>query len=218
MAFGKKIANGIYNSFSFIETVFENTADFTSCDFWYYMNFSKARFEKNADFRETFFENSLNFDSAKFETFAKFSGKYSNYKSWNKNGFEFSNVEIEKPERIFFQTVQLKPDKFVNTDIRKFDFTDIDWEPKNFWLDWARFKDFRWWRKEARARKSGYISVEKVYRRFANYAEENNDYKSASKFRYTAFDIQRITPWYGRLPITLLWWYKWTSRYGENWL
>lgn len=216
--FGKPFENEIGDSFSFGATTFEGYASFQEAEFLTLTNFTGAVFKQNADFKEILFSESLSFDGAKFETFAKFSAKHSNHKSWNKDGFEFSNVEIEKPERIFFQTVQLKPDKFTNTDIRKFDFTDIEWKPKNFWSDWARFKDIAWWKDEVRTRKTSYISLEKIYRRFASFAEENNDYRSASKFRYTAFDIQRITPWYGRLPITLLWWYKWTSGYGEQWL
>ena len=216
--FGKKQSNELSSSFWFDEVTFEEAADFRFSDFWDNANFSKARFIKSADFRYTFFRNSLIFDDAKFETFARFSGKESDHASWNKDGFRFSNVEIEKPERIFFQTVQLKPDNFRNTDIRKFDFTDIKWKVKNFAFDWAGSKDLYGWETESKHRKSNYINLEKTYRRFASYAEENNDYQSASKFRYTAFDIQRITPWYGRLPVTLLWWYKWTSRYGESWL
>lgn len=214
--FGKQPKNETYDSFTFSEATFKHIANFKGAEFWFHTNFSKAEFEKAVDFTETTIKQSLNFNEARFMTFARFSAKNKNYTYWNKDGLDFSNAEIEKPERIFFQSVPLKPQKFINTDIRKFDFTDIDWNVKNFWFDWSRFKDFKWWSKEARERKSGYISLEKVYRRFASYAEDNNDYRSASKFRFTAFDIQRITPWYGRLPITLLWWYKWTSRYGES--
>ncbi len=73
------------------------------------------------------------------------------------------------------------------------------------------------WKEEAKKRESGYERLEVAYRRLAANAEESANYRHASRFRYTAFDIQRINRWYGRLPITLLWWYKWTSRYGENW-
>jgi hypothetical protein len=56
-------------------------------------------------------------------------------------------------------------------------------------LDWSRFKDFIWQDEEARRRKSGYKRLEKVYRRFASYSEDNNDYVGASDFRFTASDI-----------------------------
>jgi hypothetical protein len=206
------------SSVYFIKTSFEKKVSFQNTFFGFTTHFSNAQFKGSADFRETEVKNSILFNDATFESFARFSSKNNNHNAWNYDGLNFSSADIEKPERIFFQAISLKPDSFVNTDIRKFDFTDIKWKVKNFWLDWARFKDIAWWRDEVRARRTSYVNLEKIYRRFASFAEENNDYESASKFRFTAFDIQRITPWYGRLPVTLLWWYKWTSRYGENWL
>ncbi len=111
----------------------------------------------------------------------------------------------------------MKPDSFKDTDPRKFDFTDIEWKPKNFAWDWSRFKDILSRNEEARRRRSSYKRLEKIYRRFASFAEENNDYVGASVFRYTAFDIQRLTKWHGRLPLNLSWWYKLSSNYGEGW-
>jgi len=218
VVFGNDSLKENCDSFFFTKTVFGKQVNFQNAIFLLQTNFSKARFKNFADFRETLVKTSINFEDATFESYARFSSKDNDHKSWNQEGLNFSSIEVEKPERIFFQTVQLRPDSFKNTDIRKFDFTDIKWKVKNFAWDWSRFKDINWKRKETKARRTGYVSLEKIYRRFASFAEENNDYQSASTFRYTAFDIQRITPWYGRLPITLLWWYKWTSRYGENWV
>ncbi len=205
-------------SFFFTKTTFEKKVSFQNSSFLFFMHFSNARFKGSADFRESEVKNSILFNDATFESFARFSSRNNHHQLWNYDGLNFSSVEVEKPERIFFQSISLKPDSFVNTDIRKFDFSDIKWETKNFAWDWSRFKDVEWWKNEAKARETSYVSLEKKYRQFATYAEENNDYQNASKFRYTAFDIQRITSWFGRLPVTLLWWYKWTSRYGENWL
>jgi hypothetical protein len=216
--FGENSKNKLGNSLFFNKAEFDKIANFRNAEFNYYIHFTKTIFDGTADFRDTLIKDALNFEEAKFNSYARFSGKENEYKSWSENGFNFSSVEIEKPERIFFQTVQLKPDFFTNTDIRKFDFTDIKWNKKNFAFDWSRFKDFKFWKKEAKERKTSYKTLEKIYHRFATYAEENKEYNAASDFRYTAFDIQRITPWYGRLPITLHWWYKWTSRFGESWL
>jgi hypothetical protein len=202
----------------FTKTTFEKKVSFQNSSFLFFAHFSNAKFKSSADFRETEVKNSILFNDATFESYVRFSSRNINHQLWNHDGLNFSSVEVEKPERIFFQSISLKPDSFVDTDIRKFDFTDIQWETKDFAWDWARFKDIDSQKEEVRIRKTNYVSLEKKYRQFATYAEENNDYKSASNFRYTAFDIQRITPWYGRLPVTLLWWYKWTSRYGENWI
>lgn len=212
-----KFAGATFSSALFLETAFEKLADFRGADFILASNFSKAIFKKTADFRDTRIKSQLTFEGASFEDFAKFSGKDNKHNSWPKDNLNFSSVDIEKPEKISFQIVELKPDSFINTDVRRFDFTDIKWRIKNFAFDWSRFNNILFWKEEAKRRESGYEHLEVVYRRLAINAEERAHYRQASKFRFTAFDIQRINRWHGRLPITLLWWYKWTSRYGENW-
>ena len=205
------------DSFSFSTVTFEKLANFHGAAFLISADFSKAIFKKTADFRDTRITTGLSFEGASFEGFAKFSGKNNNHSSWSKDGLNFTSVDIEKSEKISFQGVKLKPDSFINTDVRKFDFTDVQWKKKRFALDWSRFKYIRFWKDEAKRGESGYERLGTVYRRLAANAAENARYAEASDFRFTAFDIQRIKRWYGRLPITLLWWYKWTSRYGENW-
>ena len=170
------------NSFFFTKTIFEKKVSFQKSEFLFFMHFSNALFKGSADFRETEVKNSILFNDSTFESFARFSSKNNDHRLWNYDGLNFSSVEIEKPERIFFQSMPLKPESFSYTDLRKFDFTDIKWKVKNFWFDWARFKDFAWWRDEVKARRTSYVSLEKIYRRFASFAEENNDYQSASKF------------------------------------
>ena len=44
------------------------------------------------------------------------------------NSLDFAHVRAEKPERITFNKVRLRPGWFVNIDSRKFVFTDIVWE------------------------------------------------------------------------------------------
>lgn len=205
------------DSFSFGAVTFEKFANFHGTEFLISTDFSKAVFKKTADFRDTVIKTWLSFEGASFEGFGKFSGKGNKHSSWSKNGLNFTSVDIEKSEKISFQGVKLKPDSFINTDVRKFDFTDVQWKKKSFAFDWSRFKYIRFWKDEAKKGESGYERLGTVYRRLATNAAENARYGEASDFRFTAFDIQRIKRWYGRLPITLLWWYKWTSRYGENW-
>ncbi len=206
-----------YDSFFFTEATFEKFASFRFADFVAQVGFNKAIFKKTADFRNTRVKTSLSFAGTSFEGFAKFSGKDNKHNSWPSGGLNFTSVDVEKAEKISFQTLNLKPDSFIRTDVRKFEFVDIKWKIKRFAFDWSRSKDILFWRERARRRESDYEHLEVVYRRLAANAEDNARYRYASKFRFTAFDIQRINRWYGRLPITLLWWYKWTSRYGESW-
>lgn len=217
-AFGDPQRRDDFSSFMFSDAAFEKLANFRGADFTLSTHFSNAVFKKTADFRDTRIKSFLGFEGASLEGFAKFSGKENRHSSWPKGSLHFNSVDIEKSEKISFQTVELKPDSFTNTDVRKFDFTDIRWKTKSFAFDWSRVKGILFWKEEAKKGRSGYERLEVVYRRLAANAEENARYREASKFRYTAFDIQRITPWYGRLPVTLLWWYKWTSKYGENWI
>lgn len=205
-----------HDSFSFGAATFEKLANFHGAEFLISTDFSKVIFRKTADFRDTLIKTWLSFEGASFEGFGKFSGKDNKHSSWSKNGLNFTSVDIEKSEKISFQGVKLKPDSFISTDVRKFDFTDVQWKKKSFAFDWSRFKYIRFWKDEAKKGESGYERLGTVYRRLAANAAENARYGEASDFRFTAFDIQRIKRWYGRLPITLLWWYKWTSRYGEN--
>lgn len=206
-----------FDSFLFNETIFEKLANFQNVIFILQTDFSRAVFKRTADFRNTYIRTRLSFSGASFEGFAKFSGKGNNHNSWPKGSLDFTSVEIEKAEKISFQVVGLSPDSFISTDVRKFDFTDVKWKLKSFAFDWSRFKDTLFHKFAAQRRQSDYERLEVAYRRLAANAEDNAHYRHASKFRYTAFEIQRINRWYGRLPITLLWWYKWTSRYGENW-
>lgn len=206
-----------FDSFFFSETTFEKLAKFQDVNFILQTDFSGAAFKRTADFRNTQVKTRLSFSGATFEGFAKFSSRDNKHNLWPKGTLDFTSVEIEKAEKISFQAVELKPDSFINTDVRKFDFTDVKWKLKSFAFDWSRFKDILFWKDAAKRRESDYERLQVVYRRLAANAEDNAHYRHASRFRYTAFDIQRINRWYGRLPITLLWWYKWTSRYGENW-
>lgn len=217
VTFGNKNETS-FDSVFFSEAQFFKSANFFKSEFYLQTHFTKTSFKENVNFRETLVRSTINFEEANFENIAKFSAKDASYTSWEKDCLNFKAVETNKPERISFQTIQLKPDSFENTDPRKFDFTDIEWKIKSFVWDWSRFKDFIFNNEEARRRKSNYTALEKVYKRFASYAEDNRDFVGASKFRYTAFDIQRVKNWYGRTPFSLHWWYKLSSRYGENWL
>ena len=39
----------------------------------------------------------------------------------------FERCRIDKPELLTFNTVPLRPGWFINTDVRKVDFTDVIW-------------------------------------------------------------------------------------------
>lgn len=200
----------------FSETIFEKNVDFYESTI-ITASFNKSIFKKVADFRESNVTAAINFEGSSFEGFAKFSGKDNKHNSWSSDALNFKSVDVEKPEKISFRSLKLKPDFFINTDTRKFEFTNIKWERKFFGGDWSRFKDFKFWKEEAKQRKSQYELLSIAYRRLATNAEENNRYQEASKFRFTSNEVDRIgSHWYGRIT-PLSWLYKWSSRFGENW-
>lgn len=206
-----------FTSAYFNEAIFEKNANFRGSEFST-ISFHQAAFRRVADFRDTIVKSSLGFQDATFEGFAKFSGKERNHNSWKMDALDFSFVDTEKSEQIRFHTLNLKPQSFLNTDVRKFEFTDIKWKMKYFGFDFSRLKDFLFWTEKAKRRKSEYELLSIVYRRLAANAEENNRYLEASKFRFRASELDRIgSHWYGRLTF-LSWLYKWSSRFGENYL
>lgn len=206
------------DNFSFFECIFEKTATFHKAHFNSSIGFNGSFFRGFVDFRETIKLAGLSFKEVSFESWAKFSGHNGLQESWSTLSTDFSSLIVDKPERMSFQSLRLRPDSFKNTDVRKFDFADVEWVRKRFAFDWSRSKDIhRFWTAEALRRRSDYELLEVIYRRLAVNEEDNGRYARASDFRFTAFEIQRIKNPLGRLPFNLLWWYKWTSRYGENW-
>ena len=217
VSFGDKTSLEYPASITFQKSTFEKLANFRESEFFLHGHFGQVTFKKTVDFRDTYVPASIGFYEASFESFARFSGRNKKRDSWAKKGLNFNSVYIEAPEKISFQSLALDPESFINTDVRRFDFTDIDWRIKNFAFDWSRSKHVLFWKERAKEARSNYELVEVAYRRVAANAEDSNQYRYASKLRYAAFEIQRLNRWYGRLPFTLLWWYKWTSRYGESW-
>ncbi|MCI0336114.1 MAG: hypothetical protein L0226_00920 [Acidobacteria bacterium] len=55
-----------------------------------------------------------------------------------------------------------------------------------------------------------------TYRQLAVNAEENHRYREASRFRYNAFEVQRVEKLNGLVPWRLDWWYWLASGYGES--
>ncbi len=126
------------------------------------------------------------------------------------------NIQLEKPERMSFYRVSLRPAWFINADARKMIFTDVTWQNcvsdlrnKNIESEVRDFGD-----QESEPRRLLEIAVSQL----AVNAEENNRYDEASRFRYMAAEIRRIEDCKTHnISRILSWLYKWTSGYGESW-
>lgn len=202
---------------SFRGSTFHSSAVFRSAHFNLCVGFEDATFKGVADFRDTTARLHLSFDNGSFETYAKFSGATKDREAWRGQTLSFQGVNLQQPGKVSFTSLSLDPAAFVNTPLKDLHFVNIKWSRKNFAWDWSRVKDFRFWRSEAKQRRTEYQFLSTAYRGVAKNAEENDKYHEASQFRYTASEIERIGPrWYGRFT-PLSWAYKWSSRYGEVW-
>ena len=101
----------------------------------------------------------------------------------------FTNTVIEKPDRIYFHTVRLRPCWFVNVDSRKFNLTDIDWLDDSGKLVTVKSE------LESVSRRR-YKHPEEllaiVFRQLAANAEDNSHLEEASFFRRLAMETEWV--------------------------
>jgi hypothetical protein len=117
---------------------FTQKADFFSARFDDVAYFSSAKFDKLAQFRLATFRCDALFGSATFTGKTDFSGAtFSDSVVFSaehgKGGFgdsafcDFQHARFERPERVSFHTVALRPHWFLNVDPRKFEFVAARW-------------------------------------------------------------------------------------------
>ena len=200
----------------FDSATFSANADFRLATFSDFAYFSKATFSNDANFflakftetSQIFFEQTnicqtmiLNYTV--FAGYVAFEG-YRNEKVFPEDDtrkaiLDLQNARLEKPERISFHRVRLRPSWFVNTDSRKMVFTDISWDK----LDAERgnsniFDEIKSLREREISEPRRLLEI--ACRELAVNAEENNRYEEASKFRYMAMETKRLEyKWQGRL-------------------
>lgn len=218
----QKAKFGTSVSFAFAE--FGADVNFRTANFKSDANFYGATFIGNADFRHAIFGANVYFNRTAFSAGADFSNVtltsyfyfYGDAKRQvfsDKSSLNLSYARIEKPKRVSFQEVMLRPHWFVDTDSRDFEFVNVKWRG----LDEGRRGFFK-----REIESLGYdVALSHrllgiACRRLAINAEENNRYREASWFRYTAMDAQRKRHRRGFGFWTLDWWYWVVSGYGER--
>ena len=179
----------LYENAYFGSARFCNRAYFVNTEFTYDADFRSVIFEEESEtfFLWTYFQGVVNFRFATFKGYVSFTGEdestvfLGDYAQLN-----MQNARLEKPERISFQNVVLRPSWFINTDPRKFLFTNVHWKNlKNFAVD-AEIKDLEEARKILNAKHLLTIAC----RHLATNYEENNRFEEASKFRQMAFETE----------------------------
>jgi uncharacterized protein YjbI with pentapeptide repeats len=208
-----------FNSHAYFgNATFNAWADFSYATFRAGAGFRFATFKAEADFIFTAFNARTSFYSVTIGAGLRFSyATFSDYVMFggdgNKEGFndksslDFQFARIEKPDRVSFHTLTLRPHWFVNVDSRKFDFTNVKW-----WSSIAQELDSL----EANGVSPSHKLLGVACRHLALNAEENHRYDQASKFRYRSMDARRRQQHLGLAPWRLSWWYWLASGYGER--
>lgn len=117
---------------------FSKKADFRSARFDDIAYFSWAKFDTQAHFRlATFWSDALfgsatftgetDFWSATFKDGVVFSAEHGKGGFSERASCDFQHARFERPERVSFHTLTLRPHWFLNVDPRKFEFVAVRW-------------------------------------------------------------------------------------------
>ena len=191
---------------SFYESTFGGDADFELCYFSGSSTFTFGTFAGKADFRDARFETTAEFMHASFAGYVRFEGGKKRPGFGEGALLTFEDAAFEKPERVLFHTLALRPHWFIRCDARKFGFTNVEWSG-----------GLRQELKRVRGRDdAGHRLLAVAYWNLGANAEENNRYAEASTFRYNAMDAALAEHrWLSRWA-RLEWWYRVSSGYGER--
>ena len=244
-----KYTNFRWTTFSgnanFSSATFSGNADFWSAKFeeTSQVFFNQTSFQGDTDFRQAIVKGYLYFEAGNSEFFdgewldeektkpKKIERKTSVFE----NRLDFAHIRGEKPERITFNKVRLRPSWFVNVDSRKFVFTDIDW--KNHKARKSELKEELVALTERKFQEPHNFQLLTIaFRNLAANAEEFNRFEEASNFRKSASECERLErlyhqkTWWNELKQQFHWkllkqapvdfvhfLYRYLSGYGEKW-
>jgi hypothetical protein len=198
---------------NFEVVAFGGEADFTAVKFCAPAAFDlrKAASLGEADF-DALKSRAANFGYTRISDYATFSSEH--FPAFDAAAFlDFRFANVEKPERVSFRTLMLRPHWFVNVDARKFDLSNVDWN----WRGISLKQELEELRLKRVATPHRVLSI--ACRNLALNAEENHRYEDASRFRYMAMEVRRLEGWQGWRNFTswvLNWWYWLASGYGER--
>lgn len=104
---------------------------------------------------------------------------------------DFTQIRVDKPDRITFNKVRLRPSWFVNTDSRKFVFTDVEWE--NYKSAKSELKnELAYLTRKKHKKPHNYQILIVSLRNLASNAEEFNRFEDGSNFRKSASECERL--------------------------
>lgn len=191
----------------FSEATFSANALFYRATFNADALFYHATFNANVLFYRATFRASSDFNNATFKNYVRFARGKGERSFGEAHQLDFQFTHIEKPDRVSFHTLDLKPHWFINCDCRKFEFVDCEWNHNL--------------KQELESATKAEINTPHrllaiTFRQLADNAEANHRYHEASNFRYNAFEARRVEKFSGLVPWRLDWWYWLASGYGER--
>jgi len=200
----------------FINASFKQKADFSYSEFCAEANF-ETTFDHDVDFlyvffrgeayfRYAFFNGPANFRSASFKDYLRFGGEELSKEA----EFDFQYARIEKPERIAFHSLALRPYWFVNVDTRRFDFVNVDWQWKTLSIE-SEVKKL-----EDKKVTAVHRLLAIAFRDLALNAEEDQRFEEASRFRYLSSQLWRKNEPHDLLTSIIGWLYWAASGYGAR--
>lgn len=135
---------------------------------------------------------------------------------------DFREVQIDPEVKLFFRRVDLRRVRFLDTDLRRFDFTDVQWpkgEADQWWYVLGA-KPTNMVYDHVAARNSdgtdgSWKKIERLYRELKQNLEERRNYPAAGDFHVGEKKMmRRTTGSEGRR--FMLWVYEKVSLYGER--
>jgi uncharacterized protein YjbI with pentapeptide repeats len=192
----------------FSHVTFSAAAHFDGATFIEQVNFLFARFGAVASFNYATFNKEVHLNSATFKDYVIFAGSKEEHFAED-SYLNLRYARIEKPERVSFHNIKLRPHWFIHVDARRFEFVNVNW-------NWKHIKTNREIKslKQRLSPSHGLLAV--ACRNLAVNAEENHRYEEASRFRYMAMEARRLERWHGFVFWSLGWWYWLASGYGER--
>ncbi len=196
----------------FSHTRFITEASFSYTTFEAKADFSSSAFNTLAYFFQVTFGTEANFSYALFGSHVKFAGdekgqSFGLKEDKNEQGFarepslDFQHARIDNPNRVSFYALKLFPHWFVNVDVRKLDFINVEWvgEISEEISNLTKKQEISTPTKKDILPPNLLLAV--TYRQIAINAEENHRYDEASKYRYRAMELQ---PEWGKYDIEFL--------------
>ncbi len=204
---------------SFLAATFQGEADFVAATFQGEAGFHAATFGGEANFGWATFQGEASFGWATFEGEVRFRGEGEVRLFSSEAEADFRNARFGQPEKVVFQHVFLGRARFLDTDVRRVDFTDVQWATRRgghcaVWDELAP-EDVE----------KDYALIGKLYRQLKHNYEEQRDPITAGDFHIGEMQMRRLSNppknWLWRFlkrNLSFLALYRWISGYGEDYV